>query len=90
MIVIRSREDFEKMSVEELVKEQQALMRDITRFENKYILKTNKKDSDNLDLESIVSPSPTVVWRIESEKLLMITKIIDEKTRNKYGIGIDF
>lgn len=92
MIIPRSKEDYENKSVEELVKEQQLIMNKIIEFENQYILKTNKDDESEPPFKPtmISSPSPTVVWRVISEDLIMLTKLIDEKTRDEYGIGKDF
>ena len=92
MIIPRSKEEYENKTVEELVKEQQMIMNKIIEFENQYILKTNTGDESEPPFEKrmISSPSPTVVWRVISEDLIMLTKLIDEKTRDEYGIGKDF
>ena len=91
MIAIRTREEFEKMSVVELVNEQQKIMNKIIQFEDKYILHKEKDTSQPpFKPTMLVSPSPTVVWRVISKELIIITNLIDEKTRDKNGIGIDF
>ena len=89
MIVPRFKKDYEDKTIEELVKEKQSIMKDIIDFENKYILKTKKICEDPKGM-IIRHPSPTTVWRVQSEDLIMITKLIDEKTRDKHGLGIDF
>lgn len=86
MVIPRFRKDYENKSIKELVKEQQEIMQQIISFENRYILETEEKDDD----EIMMCPSPTVIWRCASEDLIMITQLIDEKTRDKNGIGIDF
>ena len=55
-------------------------------------MKTDKDDESEPPFKPtmISSPSPTVVWRVISEDLIMLTKLIDEKTRDEYGIGKDF
>ena len=90
MMAIRTREDFEKLSLEELVLEQQKIMKHIMKFENKYILHNEKNESNKEpEIMMIESPSPTVKWRVISEELITITKLIDDKTRDEYGIGIE-
>ena len=91
MIALRTREDFENLSIEELIHEQQKIMKEIIRFEDKHILHKDKDDSKPpFKPIMIESPSPSVRWRVISEELIIITKLLDEKTRNEYGIGIDY
>ena len=52
------------------------------------ILKNYKGLQNNCDI--LVNPSPTVEWRVLSKDLIMLTELIDEKTRDTDGIGIDF
>ena len=89
MIAPRFKKDYENKSIEELVKEQQKIMKNIIDFENKYILKTEKR-YENPEAVIIRDPSPTVRWRVDSIDLVMITNLIDEKTRDENGVGIDF
>lgn len=88
MMIIRTKEDFKDMSVEELVIEEQKLIKRILKFEDEYILK--KTSNDSLNSYVIENPSPTVIWRCDSEELVIITQLIDEKTRDEHGIGIEF
>ena len=89
MIAPKFRKDYENKTLEELIKEQQKIMNDIIKFENKYILK-KEKIKRNPDEIIIRSPGPTVRWRVDSMDLVMITNLIDEKTRDEYGFGMDF
>ena len=88
MLVPRFKKDYEEKSLEDLIKEQQSIMKRIVSFENKYILKNYKGLQNNCDI--LVNPSPTVEWRVLSKDLIMLTELIDEKTRDTDGIGIDF
>lgn len=88
MLIPRFKKDYEKKTLEELILEQQAMMNKIIRFENKYILKKSK--CNKIDDEILTDPSPTVMWRVLSKDLIMLTELIDEKTRDTDGIGIDF
>jgi len=91
MMAIRTREDFEKLSIEELIREQQVRMKEIIKFEDKHILHKDKDESKPPFKPTMIeSPSPSVRWRVISEELITITKLLDEKTRDKYGIGIDY
>lgn len=91
MIAIRNKEEFEKMSVEELILEQQTIMKSIMEFENKHILHNdNENENKPFEPSMIICPSPSVVWRVISEELIIITKLLDEKTRDENGIGIDY
>ena len=91
MIALRTREDFENFSIEELIHEQQIRMKEIIKFEDKHILHKGKDDSKPPFKPTMIeSPSPSVKWRVISEELITITKLLDEKTRDKYGIGIDY
>lgn len=91
MIAIRGREDFEKLSIEDLIHEQQIRMKEIIKFEDKHILHKDKNDSKPpFKPMMIESPSPSVRWRVISKELITITELLDEKTRDEYGIGIDY
>lgn len=83
MVIPKRKEDYENKSVEELVKEQQEIMKQIINFENMYILNTEVKVAS-----PIISPSPTVRWRVNFMNLVMITESIDEKTRDENGVGM--
>lgn len=88
MIVSLSEEFLKDKSLNELIKERQQLMFKIMDFENKYILKT--KELSEIEKSVIVDPSPTVVWRTNIESLENYNKVIDNKTRDETGMGIDF
>lgn len=88
MIVSLSEEFLKDKSLNELIKERQQLMFEIMDFENKYILKT--KELSEIEKSVIVDPSPTVVWRTNIESLENYNKVIDNKTRDETGMGIDF
>lgn len=88
MIVSLSEEFLKDKSLNELIKERQHLMFEIMDFENKYILKT--KELSEIEKSVIVDPSPTVVWRTNIESLENYNKVIDNKTRDETGMGIDF
>ena len=88
MIVSLSEEFLKDKSLNELIKERQQLMFKIMDFENKYILKT--KELSEMEKCVIVDPSPTVVWRTNIESLENYNKVIDNKTRDETGMGIDF
>lgn len=87
MVIPRFKKDYENKTIEELVKEQQSIIKEIIDFENKFILKTKKKEKED---QTLRDPSPTVVWRVRCMDLIMITELIDEKTRDEHGFGIDF
>lgn len=85
MIVPRWKEEYQDKSIEELMKEQQKVMKEIMDFENQYVLKTKPiKDPDAINWH----PAPDVVWRVLSMDLVMLTQLIDEKTRDENGMGI--
>lgn len=82
MVIPRFREDYENKSIKELIKEQQEIMKLIAAIENNHILKEDNSDK-------MISPSPITVWRYASQDLIMITELIDEKTRYKEKIDIN-
>ena len=86
MVIPLFKEDYENKTIEELVMVQKKLIKEILDFENEYILKTREKKI----IEEYRTPSSTVVWRGNLISLETINKLLDEKTRDEDGIGIDF
>lgn len=89
MLVTRAKEDYKDKSIKDLVLEQQQIMKLIIKFENDYILEKTEPDIPS-DIAIIQDPSLTVEWRVLSRDLIMLTELIDEKTRDENGIGIEF
>lgn len=48
IIATRFKKDYENKTIEELVKKQQSIIKEIIDFENKFILKTRKKEKEEL------------------------------------------
>ena len=84
MMVPRWKEEYQDKSIKELMKEQQKVMNQIMDFEDQYVLKTKPiKNPEAMNCD----PMPDVRWRVWSMDLVMLTQLIDEKTRDESGCG---
>ena len=60
------------------------VMNQIMDFEDQYVLKTKPiKNPEAMNCD----PMPDVRWRVWSMDLVMLTQLIDEKTRDESGCG---
>ena len=73
MLVPRFKKDYEEKSLEDLIKEQQSIMKRIVSFENKYILKNYKGLQNNCDiLVNILLSNRSSLIRVETFSILLL------------------
>lgn len=67
-------ETIKNLTLEQLVKERNKLIRELHRFE---------KRSDDENLEIFIHPSPEVVYQCNNEYLIKVTELINIKFRER-------
>ena len=76
MITKRFREDFENKSIEEIITERNNIIKSLNEYEEKFVF-NDSKDDPSLFLK----PSPSTIYEVNNEDLIMLTELINEKIK---------
>ena len=81
MIIPRFKEEFANKTLKELLQERQTVLKEIIRIENESFLEHKILDEFGM----LKHPTPEVIWGVLNDDLMMLTILIEEKSRNEEG-----